>query len=58
LLAVWLQLAADHGTRAVHLGVDRANLNAIGLWQRRSFRDLAPAGAATNRTVWMGRTCG
>jgi GNAT superfamily N-acetyltransferase len=55
LLAVWLQLAADHGVRAVHVGVNRANLNAIGFWQRHGFRDLAPAGVATNRTVWMGR---
>jgi ribosomal protein S18 acetylase RimI-like enzyme len=57
LLAAWLQLAADQGARAVHVGVNRANLNAIGFWQRQGFRDLAPAGVATKRTVWMGRTC-
>jgi ribosomal protein S18 acetylase RimI-like enzyme len=56
LLAAWLQLAADHRARAVHVGVNRANLKAIGFWQRYGFRDLAPTGAATNRTVWMGQT--
>jgi ribosomal protein S18 acetylase RimI-like enzyme len=56
LLAAWLELAAARGAHAVHAGVNRANLRAIGFWRRHGFRDLATAGAATSRTVWMGRT--
>lgn len=54
LLVRWLDAVVRHGTRAVHVGVNRANAGAIGFWRRQGFEPLAPDGLPEGRTLWMG----
>jgi GNAT superfamily N-acetyltransferase len=49
LLAEWLARA---GSRAAHIGVNRANKGAILFWAAQGFGELAIPGG---RTLWMGR---
>jgi GNAT superfamily N-acetyltransferase len=50
----WLERARDGGAQAVHVGVNRENLRALGFWERRGFHSLTAVGGET-RTAWMGR---
>lgn len=52
LLGEWLARA---GSRAVHVGVNRANGGGLLFWAAQGFAELAIAGG---RTLWMGRRSG
>ncbi len=55
LLQAWLELVRDRGALAVHVGVNRANVQALRFWTRGGFQPLtADKGAA--RAAWMGRS--
>ena len=48
LLGIWLETV---GRRAVHAGVNRANVGGARFWAARGFEELPVPG----RTLWMGR---
>jgi GNAT superfamily N-acetyltransferase len=54
LLRAWLELACERGAPAVHVGVNRANVQALQFWARQGFKPLTADGGAA-RTAWMGR---
>ncbi|MGZ5910822.1 MAG: GNAT family N-acetyltransferase [Reyranella sp.] len=56
LFEAWLALAKDHGAKALHVAVNRANERAIRFWARQAFRELSLEDLPKGRTVWMGRS--
>lgn len=51
----WMNLAGQHGAKALHVGVNRANTGAARFWRKRGFVDLALDGLPEGRTLWQGR---
>ena len=56
LLGEWLRRAAKCQAKAIHVGVNRANLRAIHFWDRHGFKELTRVDTTRNRTMWMGRS--
>ncbi|MTH95705.1 N-acetyltransferase [Roseibium sp. RKSG952] len=54
LLNSWLSLAAVHGKKRIHVGVNAANGRAIRFWQRSGFERLDHALPDNGRKIWMG----
>jgi GNAT superfamily N-acetyltransferase len=55
LFSKWIALASQHEIRAMHVGVNSANLRAARFWSRRGFDRLTLADDDSGRTIWMGR---
>ncbi len=53
LLDDWLNMARSRGAEAVHVGVNRANLDAMRFWRRRNFDEVRTE-SPEGRTLWMG----
>jgi GNAT superfamily N-acetyltransferase len=51
----WLVLAAKAGAKALHVAINRTNLDAMRFWDRMGFVDLALDRLPEGRTVWKGR---
>jgi GNAT superfamily N-acetyltransferase len=56
LFDCWMSLANARGAKALHVGVNRANVGAANFWRKMGFADLGLDGLPEGRTLWQGRT--
>jgi GNAT superfamily N-acetyltransferase len=55
LFRQWLTVASECGTKALHVGINRANVGAMEFWRKMGFGDLVLEGLPEGRTVWIVR---
>ena len=55
LFATWLGVARQRRAGALHVGVSRANTEAVPFWRKLGFAALDRPGLPRERTLWMGR---
>ena len=55
LIERWLRLAATAGSIGVHLGVNAANLRAMGFYRSLGFSAVSATVPAAPHAVWLGR---
>ncbi|MDP5217604.1 GNAT family N-acetyltransferase [Ruegeria sp. 2205SS24-7] len=53
LLKKWLRMSRSMGVRAIHLGANPGNDQAIGFWRSQGFEHIPVAG--DQRTCWMAQ---
>jgi GNAT superfamily N-acetyltransferase len=51
----WLAIAVGCDAKAIHVGVNHANVGAIRFWRKLDFAELTIDRLPEGRTVWMGR---
>jgi GNAT superfamily N-acetyltransferase len=49
----WRAAAGEAGAKAMHVGINRANVGALGFWGKMGFVGLTVDGLQ-GRTIWMG----
>lgn len=52
LLSQW---QAENSAKAIHVGVNRANLGAIEFWKQQGFREIGINDVVPGPTIWLGR---
>jgi ribosomal protein S18 acetylase RimI-like enzyme len=55
LLSAWTAHVSKSGVKAMHVGVNRANVRAVRFWSKQGFSELRLRNDRSGRTVWMGR---
>jgi ribosomal protein S18 acetylase RimI-like enzyme len=55
LFSEWMNLVSQYGVKAMHVGVNWANVRAVRFWSKQGFRELRLGNDPPARTLWMGR---
>lgn len=56
LFNAWVELADKYGAKAMHVAANRANIQAIGFWQKHAFKPMTLDGASEESRLWMVRS--
>jgi ribosomal protein S18 acetylase RimI-like enzyme len=55
LFSAWMAHVSKYGGKAMHVGVNRANVRAVRFWSKQGFGELRLENDPSGRTIWMGR---
>jgi GNAT superfamily N-acetyltransferase len=55
LFSEWMARASRQGVKAIHVGINGANVRAVRFWSRQGFDHLQLPNGCSSRSVWMGR---